>query len=249
MHQYTLYEIYNYTSTNIFLSTGGVALRPFFRTNAMVTAMADILMQGLTPERQELVRPVITLYRQGLISEEYMIGTLQHIMENVANSPGAAPTTPTPPKYKAPPVLPQTGAPGAPLGAAGGGNSWAQVAASAGLAPTQMPVAPQPMQMPSLDSMFWDPQTNLWWAMPPGFQGKGKKGKKGDGKGKKGMVKKAVAKVKRYLLRASNLLNKPLRLFWNDTKSLCFLGVTTCPRISKKCGMCWANAMIVCAKI
>ena len=152
----------------------------------MVTAMADILMQGLTPDRQELVRPVITLYREGLIDENHMIATLQHIMANASNSPGAAPTMPAQPKYKAPPVLPQASATSAPLGTAGGGTSWAHVAAAAGPPPAQMPVAPQPMQMPSLDSMFWDPATNLWYLMPPGFQGKGKKGKKGDGRGKKG---------------------------------------------------------------
>ena len=154
--------------------------------NNMVTAMADILMQGLTPDRQELVRPVITLYRQGLIDEDHMMATLQHIVAKATSSPSPAPGMQAPlPKYKAPPacVMP-AGSTSAPRGAAGGTMSWAQAASA--------PPSP-PMQMPSLEGMMWDPATNLWYmALPSTTQGKGrgktgrgkKGGKKGGGKGK-----------------------------------------------------------------
>ncbi len=161
--------------------------------NNMVTAMADILMQGLTPDRQELVRPVITLYRQGLIDEDHMIDTLQHIMEKANSSPSQAPGKgPPQPKHKAPPAC-LVGAKGTP--------SWAQVAIGQP-SPMQMPLQPSsPMQMPS-QGMMWDPATNVWYMAPSntmlgkgrpaaggptvqGNRGRGKKGgKKGGGKGK-----------------------------------------------------------------
>lgn len=171
----------------VFLQTGGVALWPFFAI--MVTAMADLLMQGLTPERQELVRPVITLYQNGLIEENVMINTLQNILENANRTAGQTAQRPAVPRTKAPPLCATAPEPAsAPLRAAGGPQASAPLRA-AGPQVTYAQAAASsmqsgPMHMPPLEGMVWDPATGLFYYTEQTVKGQGRGRGKGQGKDK-----------------------------------------------------------------